>query len=142
MYFKINFDNNRDTGIVSFGYALPSAKDSIVKIPLSIIGQVVKTDRPCKILVADSSTAIVGKHYDALPDTFKIHAGRTSDTLRLKVYRTADLQTKPVRIVLYIVSNEYFNTDMQSRVTNVLTGASFSYVRYRIELNELLKKPK
>lgn len=141
VYFRANYVNSVDTGIVSFGFALTSVKDSIVKIPIAVMGQVSKEARSVKIIVADSSTAIAGTHYDALPD-FKIGAGRTVDTLLLKVHRTPDLQQKGVTIVLALMDNNEFATNMKTKTTNSITGAYFSFIKYRINLNDIFEKPK
>jgi hypothetical protein len=142
VYFRTNYVNSIDTGVVSFGFAVSSIKDSIVKIPVAVMGQVSKQARSVKIVVADSSTAIAGTHYDALPDTFKIGAGRTVDTLLLKVHRTADLQQKGVTIILLLQDNSEFSTAMKTKTTNSITGAYFSFIKYRINLNDIFEQPK
>lgn len=141
VYFRANYVNSIDTGVVSFGFTLSSIKDSIVKIPVAIMGQVSNQPRSVKVSIADSSTAVAGTHYDALPDSFKIRAGRTVDTLYLKVHRTADLQQKGVSIILLLQDNSNFSTAMKTKVTNSITGAYFSYIKYKIVLNDILEKP-
>jgi hypothetical protein len=142
VYFSTNNKTSIDTGLVSFGFAMASVTDSIVSIPVAIMGQVSNQPRACKVIVADSSTAKVGVHYDALPDTFKIGAGKTVDTLRLKVHRTADLQQNTVTIILLLQDNSNFSTTMKTKITNSITGASFSYIKYKIFLNDILAPAK
>jgi uncharacterized protein YpmS len=142
VYFTNNYNTSLDTTVVTFAYSSTSIKDSVFAIPVSVMGNVVKTDRSYKVVVADSSTAQAGVQYDALQDTFKIHAGRVVDTLKIKLHRTVDLQTTPVNIILLLQPNSNFNTDIQSRITNSITGASFSYIKYKIVLNDVLTQPK
>ena len=142
VYFTNNYRNSIDTGTVTFSYSLSDVKDMVIAIPVSVMGLNADMERQIKVVVADSSTAQAGVHYEILPETFKIRPGLLIDTLKIKVYRTADLQVAPVSIVLQLKTNDHFNTDMQNLITNKLTGSSYSFVQYRLMLNDILSKPR
>lgn len=142
IYFTNNYTLSVDTSVITFAYSSATIKDSVVMIPVSAIGSVVNKDRPFKIIISDSSTAKASIHYEPIQDTFKIRAGRVVDTFKIKLKRTADLQTASVSIILKLIPNDNFNTDMQSKVINSITGATISYVSYKIYLNDNLTQPK
>jgi hypothetical protein len=143
VYFTKSYSTGANTTLVTFAYSPSTVTDSLFAIPISVLGNVSQTDRACKITVVDSSsTAIAGVQYDALQDTFKIHAGKVVDTFRIKLHRTPDLQTAGVTLTLMLQPNENFNTDMNSQIINAQTGASFSYVTYTISLVDILTQPK
>lgn len=142
IYFTTNFANTIDTGLVSFGYAPPEVKDSVVKIPVSVMGPVSAVDRTYKVLIEEGSTAKSGTHYDAVQGTYTIRAGRNVDTLALRLHRTADMQTASVSLILTLQPNENFQTAMQTRITNTNTGAFISYITYRLIVNDILTRPK
>jgi len=142
VYFTTNYRNNIDSAMVTFSYSLSSVKDSVFSIPVSVQGMVANADRAIKVVVLDSSTAKAGVHYELLPQTFMIRKGKLLDTLKIKLLRTTDIQNTAVSIILQLQPNDYFNTDMQSLVTNSVTGSSFSFVKYRLMVNDILSKPK
>jgi hypothetical protein len=142
VYFTNNYRNSVDSGTVTFSYSLADVKDLVVSIPVSVMGLSANTDRLVNVVVLDSSTARAGVHYDLLPETFKVRQGRMVDTLKIKVRRTPDLQSAPVSILLQLQANEHFTTDMQNLITNKLTGSSFSFINYRLMVNDVLSKPR
>src|SRR6478609_8260601 len=137
VYFTTNYRNNIVSAMVTFSYSLSSVKDSVFSIPVSVQGMVADADRAVKVVVLDSSTAKAGVHYELLPQTFMIRKGKLLDTLKIKLLRTTDIQNAAVSIILQLQSNDYFNTDMQSLVTNSVTGSSFSFVKYRLMVNDI-----
>lgn len=142
IFFTSNYRNNIDSGMVTFSYSLLSVNDSVVSIPVSAMGMAADIDRSLKVVVLDSSTAKDGIHYQLLPATFMIRKSRLVDTIKIKLNRTSDIQNAPVSIILQIQPNDYFTTDMQSLVTNSVTGASFSFINYRLMVNDILSKPR
>ncbi|MES2332026.1 MAG: DUF4843 domain-containing protein [Bacteroidota bacterium] len=142
IYFTNNYRNNVDSGMLTFSYSLSSVKDSVFSIPVSIMGMAADVDRAVKVVVLDSSTARAGVHYELLSQTFAIRKGKLADTLKIKLLRTADIQNAAVSLILQLKPNDYFTTDMQSVVTNSVTGSSFSFLKYRLMVNDILSKPK
>ena len=137
IYFTNNKTSFLDSGTVTFGFSGPGKMDSVVSIPISALGMTANTDRPFKLVVNDSSTAKLGVHFDALPET-SIKAGAVSTTLQLKLHRTPDMQTTPVFIILNLQPNEHFQTD----VTTFTNGSGTSRAtRLKLWVNDILTQP-
>ena len=70
-----------------------------------------------------------------------IKAGEISDYVELHLKRTPAMLDTTLSIGLEIHANENFETMMESRVTNSLTGATLSFNRHTVYVNDVLKKP-
>lgn len=128
-----------DSTIVSFAYS--TVADSVSKIVIGIAGPKVDHDRAYKLVIDPKSTAISGKHYDALPTTFTIRKNKLKDTVLLKMHRTVDLQTTESILVLKLQANENFVTSMADKVINKTTGKTYSFITYKVYINDIVKKP-
>lgn len=140
IYFADNNTNKTDTAILSFGYALVKTTDSTASIVVKTIGSASAAERPYKVIVlADSTTAIAGTHYDALPQSFSIKPNKVTDTIAVKVHRTRDMQDSTFILTLRLQPNDYFNTYMSS---NTAVSAPYSYITYKLRINDIISKPK
>jgi hypothetical protein len=104
-------DPSKDTAELSFMFYPTVKTDSAYNyaIPVKILGLAKDVDREYKVTVIDSmTTAEAGKHFE-VPTTATFHAGLYEDTLFIKLYRTADLLEKKVRLGIRIeYSNDFF----------------------------------
>src|SRR5215204_3578099 len=119
-----------DSLSVTFAFR-PTIGDSLVKIPVRITGPAALVERAYKVGVGSSSTAKSGVHF-TLPTTFRLPAGKVSDSVAVKLLRTPDLLTDTVSIVLELQPNEHFSTGMLDKVTNATTGQKLSYTRFKL----------
>lgn len=123
---------------ILFIFAPPGTTDSILKIPVKTMGAPVDHDR--RFLVGTSqSTAVAGKHYDALPDSFIMRANRIVDTIRVRLRRTPDMVTDTVSLILQLRPNDYFTTNM-ARVS-VGNNTYLNSTTFRVRMTDVLSKP-
>jgi len=125
----------------SFGLENPSVKEKVYKLVVRVQGTVSTVDRKIKVTVDPSSTAILGTHF-ALPENIVLHAGKQVDTIPVTVRRTADMKTKKFTLVLNLEENEFFSTKMQSKVINVITKKTISYIRFKLTVEDQVTQPK
>ncbi len=138
VYFNYNTGFNvwRDSMGVSFANRDGSVRDTFLLIPLAVTGVASTTDRPFKLVVDPSSTAVAGTHYE-LPEPV-IHAGKVQDTLRLHFKRAADLASGEKKLVLKLVPNDFFKTDLQYRMVNGGAQDTLDMLRFSIVASDLL----
>lgn len=124
----------------SFGLDNVSITERIYPLAIRVQGKVSNVDRKINLTVDPSSTAVLGTHF-TLPESIVLRAGKETDTIFVKVLRTSDMKTNDLTAVLNLEENEFFTTKMQSRVTNVLTGKTISFVRFKLSFNDKLSTP-
>lgn len=129
------------TDSTALSFSLSTVADSTVKIVVAVTGAPVDHDRTYSLVVNSLSTAVEGKHYTALPKTLTIKKNKLQDTIPVKFFRTTDLRTQTVSLVLDLKTNSNFINLMNNKVLNQLTGKVLSFVTYRIYVNDMLKKP-
>ncbi|TCD29745.1 DUF4843 domain-containing protein [Pedobacter psychrodurus] len=139
---KITNSSQFNTDSISISFSLAKGTDSVQKVIIASTGAMSSTDRSYKLEVDPASTAIVGKHYDALPTSLFIKKNRTRDTVSLKIHRTVDMQTNSYVLYLNLVANENFATEMRDKVTNAATGTKMNFIKYKIIMSDILKKPR
>jgi hypothetical protein len=128
-----------DSSVLSF--SLAKVKDSVVQLVIATISAPADRDRTYKLVIDPSSTAVSGVHYQSLPDVLTIKKNSQMDTLKIKFFRTTDLQVKGVTLFLNLMPNENFSTPMEDKVINTGTGKKISYIKYRYFINDIIKKP-
>ncbi|WP_281636504.1 DUF4843 domain-containing protein [Flavobacterium marginilacus] len=124
----------------SFGFDNAAIKERIFPLAIRVQGKVSNVDRKVNLTVDPSSTAVLGTHF-TLPENIVLRAGKEIDTILVKVLRTSDMKTKDLTLVLNLEDNDFFTTKMKSRVTNVLTGKTISFVRFKLSFNDKLSAP-
>jgi len=146
IYFTPAIDGRNSIGIdstiISFAYAKPATKDSIMKLVVRISGEPTNVARTFKLSILPTSTAIPGQHYEMMNPEFIIPANKVADTLKIKLKRTTDMLTESLILRLKLEDNENFNTPMQDRVINTATGKKLSFTTHAIWVNDLIKKPR
>lgn len=126
---------------IGISFSLVTVKDSVRKIVINAAGAPANVDRTYSLSVDASSTAVAGKDYDVLPTSFTIKKNMVKDTVLLKMHRTLDMQTKNLSIILNLNANENFVTEMKDKVIDVATGKRMSFIKYRVMVNDIVKKP-
>lgn len=130
-----------DSTVISFSYAKSTLKDSVILIPVMISGPTSTTDKDFKLTIDPASTAVPGTHYEILNKNFVIPANGQAAIVGIKLHRTTDMLTKDYLMILNLESNENFKLTMRDRILDAATGKKVSYIRYKIHLNDILKKP-
>ncbi len=134
-----SFDPSKDSTAVSF--SLAKSKDSIINMVIATTGAMSTQDRPYALIVNPNSTAIAGTHYELLTKTFSIKKNKVLDTVKIKFFRTADMQAKEFTLNFDLQNNDNFETIMNYKVINA-AGKKLSYVSYRWFVNDIIKKPR
>jgi len=98
----------------TFAYSSPDLKSFTIPIPIAVTGTPKNFDREINLMLDPASTTAAAKHFE-LPASFKMRAGRVVDTIFIKLNRTADLQDKPVSLVLKLGANKNFVTQLEYR---------------------------
>ncbi|SDK25651.1 protein of unknown function [Pedobacter sp. ok626] len=128
-----------DSSVLSF--SLAKVKDSVVTVITTTVSTPSSQDRTYELVIDPASTAIAGTHYDVLPKVFTIKKNTVTDTVRIKFFRTTDLQTKGVTLFFDLKPNENFSTPMIDKTINATTKQKISYIKYRYFINDIIKRP-
>lgn len=115
----------------SINYTFVVKPDSVLKdtlyLNIRISGLAANTDRKFNLVMADSSTAVKGKHFDIGPTVIK--AGEYAIRLPVYLFRTADMKDKVFSIYFRIAASDDF-------------AAGFSdNLKYQIRVTDKLLKP-
>lgn len=113
---------------ISFGYVGYSKRDSILAIPIAVTGDTMQVDRPVKVSLGTGTTAVEGTHYSFLKSPV-IRAGKVTDTVYVKINRTADMTTKQFELNLLLEQNDYFSTRLRDTAAN--------YLKYKLLLDDM-----
>lgn len=96
----------------------PNRLTDTLKIPVSVLGNAVNTDR--EIIVekgtAPDANAIEGVHYKLLPP-YKMPAGKFSTVIPVVIYRTGDLDSITATFILQLKANDKFQAGITSKTS-------------------------
>lgn len=118
----------------SFGRFDETVEQDTARIVVEFLGEVSKLDRHYQVrIVADSTTAVEGLHYEPFSNTQIFRAGRMKDTLKIVVKRKALSSSfsnpEDKRLTLDLVSTADFNLGMKGGL------------RTRLNINNYLSEP-
>lgn len=124
------------------------AKD-VVEFPVSvtITGPVKDYDRVFSLEVnPDSTTAILGKHYEALQRDWIVPAKASTINVKVKLKRTADLQTSPVTLGLKLVATKDFELafpewDAIPGLESGVVVKKFNAGMHTLRINDIMVQP-
>ncbi|MBC9930004.1 DUF4843 domain-containing protein [Chitinophaga qingshengii] len=112
MYIPGYWAFQSDTSIIDFTKSRVQ-QDTSLPLRFAIVGQMASVDRPFKLLISDSSTAVVNRDYVLPPaDSFYIPADSIQTTRHLRIKRSPDLKGKTVTLILKLGSNEHFAANL------------------------------
>lgn len=135
-------DVRTDSSFFSFALYTAALQDTVLKIPIMTMGMPSSQDRTYKLTIPDSSTAIAGVDYELVSGAPAIRGGYTTDSVFIRVKRTAEMRDTTKLLILQLEQNEHFNVDMKDFVYNTLTGQKMSYIRHRLYLSDILRQPR
>ncbi|SFG92062.1 DUF4843 domain-containing protein [Pedobacter insulae] len=124
----------------NLSFSLAKSKDSIINMVIAATGATSDVDRTYKLVINPSSTAIEGKHYEFLTRDFSIKKSKTLDTVKIKFFRTMDMQATNFLLSFDLEENESFATLMSYKTINS-AGKIHSFVNYRWFVNDIIKRP-
>lgn len=129
----------RDSVILSFARMSDTATDTIFNLPVAIMGKPVNKDRYFKILIEQSaSTAVAGKHYQALPDQILFKAGSVTGFLPVKILRTTDMLSNIFKLSIQLVAS----SDFQVNTAPIVSGTEITKQdHYKVLMTDILIKP-
>ncbi|SMC58458.1 DUF4843 domain-containing protein [Pedobacter nyackensis] len=127
-YYTLDFNKKmifKDKSTFSFGMIDEKIIKDTARIVVEFLGKASDKDRTYKIRVAaDSTTAVVGVHYEPISTKQIFRAGRLKDTLKIVVDRTklSTSFTNPEdrRIALDMVPSEDFDLGMKGGLRTYL----------------------
>ncbi|RZL15847.1 MAG: DUF4843 domain-containing protein [Pedobacter sp.] len=116
VYFAVQF--GKPTFSLNYWPYMPYSKVEFVSLAADVVdfpikvmitGPIKDYDRTFRIAVnPDSTTAILGQHYDAIQEEWKIPAGAVSTNITVHFKRTPDLEVNQVTLGLRIVPTKDF----------------------------------
>lgn len=123
---------------INMGYDVPVKDDSIVKIPIKLMGRVSEMMREAKVkILPDESTAIEGEDIEIVSALLDANSNMGEVAVKLKHTKRTDKETLMARICL--VSNENFHTDFTEVYRN--PNNDRSGLVYTIYFTALADKP-
>ncbi|HWK07428.1 MAG TPA: DUF4843 domain-containing protein [Puia sp.] len=130
-----------DSVMASFGYSADNVTDSIIKLPINVIGKTSPVDRVYKVIVVDSgTTAKAGYNYD-LPKNTVIRAGLSTDSLAVTIHRTPDILYHPLSVTLQLESNENFTINMVNDTLDAISGKPNYFTIFKVVMEDGLTQP-
>lgn len=155
IYFDFKNSNKKVVGETTFSFAKGSVlvKDTIIGIPVAILGPVVPSNLDFKIIVVDTGTTANSSHFEVLKDQF-IEAGKGKGELKVRVFRRDDLTDTILKIQFQLQPNENFHTDYYRSkeqimdpdymdrlnftlyITDIYTAPEYWKTRYRLYLGD------
>lgn len=123
---------------VNMGYDRPLKDDSIIKIPIKLMGRVAKVDRAVKaVLMSEESTAIEGKDIEIV--SAYLPADTIFGVVEVKLNRTETVDKEMLFARIRLASNENFHTDYSK--SNYDPGNDRNGLIYNIYFTALAEKP-
>ena len=114
-------------------------KDTTFMIKVHALGNAKSYDRNFELEVVDSSTLVLGTHFEMELNQI-MPRGQLSFDVPVKMLRHVDLQDETKKHVLYLrlKANEYFNLDLHSRY---LREGTYNLLQCALEVDDMLKRP-
>lgn len=123
-----------DSTNFTFVYVDETIKESIVSIPIQLVGRESNEDRPVNIKVV-GGTAKEGEDY-TLPTNPVMPAGESSFNFEVTLKRTPSLQDMAMTIELEIAENSFFQSIITHETIDVQAGTKVTALRHKIEFSE------
>ncbi|NDV64619.1 DUF4843 domain-containing protein [Bacteroides sp. 224] len=144
IYFKYadavpsSLGDSDDQIIINMGYDNPVKNDTIIRIPLKLMGKISEKDRVAKVvLIPEESTATEGEDIEIL--SAYLPAGSVYGIVEVKLNRTKAVDKEMLLARIRLASNENFHTDY-SKVLDDKHGVKNGLI-YSIYFTALADKP-
>lgn len=155
VYFSVRHNNN-STILESMWPYQPYSNVDFVRIAqdevefgvkVMITGPVKDYDRAFQVSVnPDSTTAIVGQHYESVQERWTIPAGSVSATVKVRIKRTPDLEVQPVTLGLQLIATDDFDLsfpefDAIPEYTAGTIVPEFDASQHTLRINDIMIQP-
>lgn len=127
----------RDSIGYSFALTKSDVQQMLIQVPISVQGIVSSQEREVNLIIDDASTAIEGTHFE-IPNQILFKAGAAVDNIPITFFRTSELKTENLSLVLRLEPNKYFSTDFKTKIFN---NDTLNLVKLKISINDILEKP-
>lgn len=124
------------------------AQDAVeYSLQVAITGPVKDYDRTFGLEVnPDSTTAVLGQHYEAIPREWKIPAGAVSTNIKILLHRTPDLKTVPKTLGLRLIASTQLSLSFPEwNAIPALDGgpivAKFDASLHTLRINDIMVQP-
>ncbi|SMC94054.1 DUF4843 domain-containing protein [Pedobacter africanus] len=134
LYFSIA---SVDSLSVNFSLLPDEKKDSVLKIPVSLLGKQLDADATFDVLVNGQVTTAAGGTDYELSGQFSMKAKKSTDTVRIKILRTAKLTSKAYVVGLELKPSAQFSNNLL-KINNAKNQDS----RVRIFITDILAPTK
>lgn len=105
-----NTETSAESWVINMGYDIPLKDDSIVRIPIKIMGRTEAVPREVKaVLIPEESTAIDGEDIEIV--SASLEANSVLGNVVVKLNRTERVQQNTLMARIRLASNEHFHTD-------------------------------
>ncbi len=136
-----NYSQTLDSIDVTFALELPSVTDTIINVPVKILGYTSEMDRDVNISVVTSgTTAVEGVHYE-IPSSVVMPADSVRAYVPVTLKRDASLKDGIVSLKFQLVENEYFKTAIFSTEEYYNVNRELSFTEFEISFSDILTKP-
>ena len=119
-----------------FSFAMYNVPDTIVRLSVRALGDMVDRDRAFKVKV-ESATAVAGTNYDELQSEYILPKDSVYGEIPIHIYREG-LGDATVSIELRLVSNEYF---LQNIPQKIVDKDTIDVTRHVLMFTSKLTKP-
>lgn len=141
IYFKFadtsTYGESDDQITINMGYDVPLKDDTIIQIPIKLMGRVADVDREVKaVIINEESTATEGTDIEILSAVLPANA--IYGTVSVKLYRTKDVDSNMMFARILLASNENFHTDYS---TSKLNNSERNGLVYNIFFTAQAEKP-
>ncbi|MFV0541178.1 MAG: DUF4843 domain-containing protein [Aestuariibaculum sp.] len=126
---------------ISFAYELPSFTDSIINVPVKLLGYTTKTERVVNLKVLTSSSAIQDTHYE-IPTSVTFPADSVRTYIPVKIKRDAALKDQVAALKFELLPNQYFDTAIFTTQESTDVDRAISFTQFEITFSDILTEPK
>lgn len=139
IYFKYadtsSFGESDDQILVNMGYDVPLKEDSIIEIPIKLMGRTADVDRDVKaVILANESTATEGEDIEIISASLPAH--EIYGSVKVKLNRTENITKNTLYARICLRSNDNFHTDYNTSKTDASTRNGLIYTVYFTALAE------
>ncbi|MBD8487758.1 DUF4843 domain-containing protein [Echinicola sp. CAU 1574] len=128
-----------DSIYYSVGLVPADFTDSLVSIPVKIMGNKKDYDRAFSVELSEKSTAVEGTNFK-IENELVIPAGAVESAIQIRLFKTPDIAEDTVMIGFDLLPNEYFNTEMKNYV-NEFGEIEVSHVNFELYLTGTVSEP-
>lgn len=148
IYFEGEYDASlaqyvpKNIGEVSFGYIDGAIKELNYIVIVNSMGKPVDYNRTYALSVVDTSTLLEGVDFEFVNKNFFIPAGKTQDSIHIKLKRNIRLSEVRRLLSLKLSANDQFNIDMPNETIGSGNQARLEqYTSFQLRVDDIVGCP-